>query len=97
MAKEVIWTPRALNDFDKVIGFLEEKWTEKEITKFIESTNKVINYISQNPELFRRTNKSNVYEALVTPHNLLIYRVYPKKIYLVTFWDTRRNPKKKRF
>jgi len=97
MAKEVIWTPRALSSFDQVLNYLEEEWTEKEVSNFIELTGRIVKYISQNPKMFRKTNKNDVYEALVTPHNLLIYKVYPAKIYLVTFWDTRRNPKKKRF
>lgn len=47
--------------------------------------------------MFRATNKKNVHEALVTPHNLLIYKVYAHQIEIITFWDTRRNPRKKKF
>jgi len=47
--------------------------------------------------MFRETNIANVHEALVTPHNLLIYKIYPKRIDLITFWDTRQNPKKKKY
>jgi plasmid stabilization system protein ParE len=97
MVKEVIWTPQAQITFNRVIDYLEEKWTEREIVNFIKLTDKVIEYIAQNPKMFRRTGKRNVYEALVTPYNLLIYKVYPNSIYLITFWDTRRNPKKKRY
>ena len=96
MVKEIIWTPQAQITFNNVIDYLQNKWTEKEIVKFVESTERVIEYISQNPKMFRRTNKINVFEALVTPHNLLIYKVFSGKIYLITFWDTRRNPKKKK-
>ncbi len=46
--------------------------------------------------MFRKTNKKNVREALVTEHNLLVYKIYPDHISLITFWDTRQNPKKKK-
>ena len=39
----------------------------------------------------------NVHEALITSHNLLIYKVYPTRIDLLTFWDTRQHPQKKKY
>jgi plasmid stabilization system protein ParE len=96
MVKEVIWTPTAQKTFNQVIDYLNEKWTESEIINFVSSTDRIVDYIVQNPKMFRKTNKKNIHEAVVTPHNLLIYKIYPTRIYLVTFWDTRRNPKKKK-
>ncbi len=97
MAKEVIWTPEAIDSFNRVISYLQEEWTDNEIEDFIKLTDEVINYISLQPLMFRKTSKPNIHEALVTQHNLLIYRIYPNHISLITFWDTRQNPKKKRF
>jgi plasmid stabilization system protein ParE len=97
MVKEVIWTPEAEASFERVIQYLHENWTDKEIEKFIRATDEVITYITKNPKMFRKTNNDNVHEALVTPHNLLIYKIYPKRIDLIAFWDTRQNPKKKRY
>ncbi|MBL7902456.1 MAG: type II toxin-antitoxin system RelE/ParE family toxin [Bacteroidia bacterium] len=97
MAKQIIWTPEAEATFEKVIAYLLENWTEKEIRNFVTSTFSVIAYISEHPFMFRKTNKRNVREALVTPHNLLIYKVYPDRIDLITFWDTRQNPLRKKF
>jgi plasmid stabilization system protein ParE len=96
MAKVVIWTPEAEETFDSVIEYLERRWTENEIDQFINSTNKIINLISEHPRMYRKTNKGNVHEALITSHNLLIYKVYPSRINLLLFWDTRRNPRKKK-
>jgi plasmid stabilization system protein ParE len=97
VAKQIIWTPEAEATFEKVIAYLFEEWTEKEVQNFINSTYRVIAYISEHPLMFRKTNKRNVREALVTPHNLLVYKVYPERIDLITFWDTRQNPRRKRY
>jgi plasmid stabilization system protein ParE len=97
MAKKVIWTPEALSSFKNILQYLQENWTEKEITNFIKATNNTVEYISKNPKMFRATNKKNVHEALVTSKNLLIYKIYPSKIDIITFWDTRRNPRKKKY
>jgi plasmid stabilization system protein ParE len=96
MAKKVVWTPEALSSFKKILEYLKENWSKKEIDNFIKATNNTIEYISKNPKMFRSTNYKDIHEALVTPHNLLIYKIYPTKIDIITFWDTRRNPKKKK-
>ena len=95
MAKEIIWTPRAEKTFEKIINYLEKNWNEKEIEKFIELTNNIIQTISHQPEIFRHSKKIHIHEALITKHNILIYRIKEHSIDLIAFWDTRQNPKKK--
>ena len=95
MAKEIKWTEEAEENYNKIIGYLDAKWTEKEIAYFILQTERVLTFISENPLLFRKSDKKHIHEALITPHNLLLYRVKPKHIELITFFDTRRDPKKK--
>ncbi len=95
MAKEINWTPEAEDTFEKVIVYLRTKWTEREVINFINSANRTISYISENPLMFRQSKKQNIHEAVITRYNLLLYRIKPKHIELLTFWDTHRNPKKK--
>ncbi len=42
MVKKVIWSHRAKNSFDRVIAYLEKDWTEKEVIKFVNQANKII-------------------------------------------------------
>ncbi len=72
MAKEVRWTKEAEETFDIVVSYLQAKWTDKEVSNFINATSKTIFYISENPLLFRASKKHRIREALVTKHNLLI-------------------------
>lgn len=95
MAKKIEWTQEASDTFEIVIKYLEDNWSNKEIENFIVSTESVLNYISEYPLMFRETSKPNVREALITPHNLLIYKIRKEHIELITFWDTRKNPRKK--
>jgi plasmid stabilization system protein ParE len=94
--KKVIWTSTATNKFNRIIDYMQQKWSDREIEKFVEMTDVVIQYISEKPLMFRKTNKKNVREALITEHNLLIYKIYSDHISLITFWDTRQNPKRKK-
>lgn len=93
MAKKIIWTPQAEESFKKVLIYLRANWTEKELLFFINKTETTISYISNNPKLFRKSVKMGFHEALITKHNLIIYKITPRTIYLITFWDTRQNPK----
>jgi len=96
MAKEIIWTPRAEKTFNAVIAYLEKEWTEKEVKKFISETSRVIKLISEKPETFRKSIQIYIREAVITKHNLLIYRIKGENIFLLSFWATRKNPKKKK-
>jgi len=43
--------------------------------------------------MFRRSAKMDIYEALITKPNLLLYKVTGNRIELLTFFDTRQRPK----
>ncbi len=53
--------------------------------------------IDENPFLFRKMGTKNFREALITKHNLLVYKVTKKQVFVVTVWDTRMHPVKKKF
>lgn len=98
MERQIIWTPQAEKTLTQIVEYLEENWTEKEVKKLFVKIDKTISLIQQNPKVFRcLSKKSSLYEALVTKQNVLIYKIINDCIYLITFWDTRRNPKKKKF
>jgi plasmid stabilization system protein ParE len=95
MVKKVIWTPKAEKSFDTVIDYLEKHWSEREIIDFVERANTIINHIALFPLSYREAGVEDVREALITKQNLLLYRISGNKVYLLYFWDTRRNPLKK--
>jgi plasmid stabilization system protein ParE len=95
MAKKISWTPESEKTFEAILTYLKTHWTEKEIRSFVAATYKTIDTIAKQPLLFRKTKKPDIHEALITKHNLLLYRIKEHQIDLITFWDTRKNPKKK--
>lgn len=97
MAKKIIWSTKAIASFDRIIKYLEKKWTRKEIEKLISNTQKVLQQIESGSIKFKSSGKKNIHEVLITKHNLLIYRLKKGQIDLLVFYDTRQHPKKKRF
>ena len=97
MAYKVIWAPEAVHTFDNIIDYLSDNWSVKEISKFIDDAEHTISLLEKNPFLFRGSSKQNVHEALITKHNLLLYQIIEtsQRVELMSFWDTRQNPKSK--
>jgi plasmid stabilization system protein ParE len=96
MALEVIWSPKSVERFDAILDYLQENWTEREMNIFIRKTFHIIGYISENPKMFRRSDKhKNIHEAIITRQVMLIYKIKSDRIELLTFWDTRQHPRKK--
>lgn len=97
MAYKIIWAPKAINTFENVIDYLHNHWTDKQIKYFVERTEKTIHLLSNNPYLFKGSEKENLHEVVITKHNILLYQITEKgrTIELLAFFDTRQNPKKK--
>ncbi len=95
MAYEIVWLPKAAKRYNEIIEWLRLNWSDKEIASFIARTKIVLDMISTNPSLYRKSGKENVHEAIITKHNLLLYRKKRNKVELMTFFDTRQNPAKK--
>lgn len=97
MAYKVIWATEAVDTFDNIINYLSENRSRKEVSKFIDDVEHTVSLLEKNPFLFRGSSKINLHEALITKHNLLLYQISEnaKRVELLSFWDTRQNPKKK--
>ncbi len=95
MAKRIIWTPGAERNYGKVVDYLEGEWNIKEVITFLEKVNSIIEHISRHSLAYRSAGKEDVREAVITKHNILLYRISGQTIYLLYFWDTRKNPARK--
>jgi plasmid stabilization system protein ParE len=94
MALDIKWSPKALHRFHDVVKYLENNWGESVVKDFVQRTDLLLKNLIIHPKIHRSiTNKYNIKEAVVTKHNLLIYKITKDKIILLTFFDTRQHPK----
>ena len=97
MALDILWSPRAMDNFDKVLEYLQENWSEVVIKDFVFRIDKVIQLISEHPQMFKQVSSQNTTrEAVVTKHNLLLYRMHKDQILIIAVFDTRQHPRKKK-
>ena len=97
MAKrKVIWTKNAEKSFQSEFNYLKENWSEKEIIELVQSTESFIEVIAKYPYLGRKI-ESHRYlrEVVINPKIILLYKVYPKQIALIEFWNTKKDCIKK--
>jgi len=95
MALEIVWTPQAEKGLDKVLEYLQEEWSAKEILALEKRVLDLMERISKYPKICPSTGKyPNVRKGLVDRNNYIIYRIRPRKrtIEIINFRGTKQKP-----
>ena len=95
MAKNVIWSPAAEKDLETVLDYLQSKWSNQILNRFINKIDDNIGLIIDDPKIFPLINhRLKIRKSVITKHNTLYYRETAKSIQIVRLFDSRQNPKK---
>ena len=89
---EVVWTQESEQDYYTQIDFLLERWGPPTAEKFADQAFETIENIADHPQMYARTDYSEVRKAVVNPHISLYYRQEEQRIFLLRFWPNRQNP-----
>lgn len=93
MAHEIIWTQQATDDFEAIVDYLRETWSEEIADTFIETVRKKARLLEEMPELGTVSGKyANVRRLLLSKYNVLYYQVESDLLFLLNIFDTRSNP-----
>ncbi|MEP5612767.1 MAG: type II toxin-antitoxin system RelE/ParE family toxin [Cyclobacteriaceae bacterium] len=80
MALEVVWTQRAESGYDRIITYLENQFTDKEVRKFVRQSHDFFELLSKYPKMLEKTGKQkDVYRGPINKHTILTYRIKPRK------------------
>ncbi len=96
-AYSLIWSPKALKSYNAILDYIGEKFSDVEIQKFVRRTLSILEHITQNPSMFRLSEKGkNKHIVVISKQTTLYYRhrQHKKEVELLLFWDTRQDPKK---
>lgn len=94
---KILWTDFALTELESTIKYLEENWTEKELKNLASKLEETLSLISQNPDLFQKSEiKNNIRRAVILSHNSLYYRFNNDQVEILSFFSNRQNPKKRK-
>lgn len=93
----IFWSDSALLSFDKIIKYLSENWTDKEIEKLVLRTNEVLNTLKCYLEMFPPSVKRiNVRIAMLNKQTKMVYyyKSGSRRIQILLFWGMKQDPKK---
>jgi plasmid stabilization system protein ParE len=96
MSFQVVTSRRAEKNLADIISYLESKWSVRTANKFLHLANKKVKQIAINPEMYELSNKKGIRRCVLTKQTIMYYRIKTreKEIEIVTFQDSRKNPKK---
>jgi plasmid stabilization system protein ParE len=98
MSKEIVWSPDAEKDFEEILEYLQLKWSNRIIRRFINKVDDNIELIVEEPKIFPLINEElQIRKSVITKQNTLFYRENADKIEIVRLFDTRQDPKKLTF
>jgi plasmid stabilization system protein ParE len=98
MALNIVWTVRAAQGFDRIINYLEEQWTEKEVMNFVREANDFFELLKEHPGILQMSSqRKNIHRGPINRLTMLTYRVKPRKkeIELLNIRSTRQIQLKK--
>lgn len=97
MALRLVWTKRAIQGYDRIVRYLAEHWTEKEVRRFIYESDEFFTLLCDYPELLQKTKTHrNVYRGPMNKLTIVTYRVKPRKqlIEIINVRGARQKPLK---
>ena|ERR1700748_3006850 len=98
MAFKIVWTKQAAKGYDKIVRYLIENWTDKEVANFINETERFFEVLAEHPHILQKTSRhNNVYRGPINRLTILTYRVKPinKQIELINIRGARQKPLKR--
>lgn len=86
---EVVWTEVALESFFKVVDYLYDQWSIKEIETFENNVDELIERIASFNQICPESKLFGYRKCVIDEHNSLIYHVTNNTLLLVAFIDNR--------
>ena len=92
---KILWTDFAIDELQKVIEYLEINISEKELKRLAQKIESTTELISQNPKLFSKSDKKEVFRVTILKFNTMYYRIKDGTIEILSFFSNRQNPDKR--
>jgi plasmid stabilization system protein ParE len=93
---KVEWSREANETFIHIVTEINERWTAREVEKFIDRVNQVVQFIEKSPEMYPFSDSGKVHRAVISKQTNLYYHIVTdsSKVILLSFEDNRQNPGK---
>lgn len=91
--RKVIWSPKAIQDYIKIIDYLQVVWTIKEVQHFIDKVMFAMSVLEKGDFKFKRAGIKDYSIIVIQRYTSIIYRIDKmKQVQIIRIWDNRQNP-----
>ena len=95
MDYKIFWTQEAVRNFEDIVTYLENKWTQREVVNFKLKLSRQIDLISQNPKMFPISSyQPRLRKAVLSKQTSIYYELKSKNIYLTYIFVNYKNVKR---
>ena len=95
MSRKIVLSKRASRNLDKLLEYLETKWSKRVKDNFIKKLDKSLLILQERPESSPKSEVvKGLYKCVITKQTTAFYKFDNKNIYIVTIFDTRQDPDK---
>ena len=95
MSRKIVLSKRASRNLEKLLEYLETKWSKRVKDNFIKKLDKALLILKEKPESSPKSEViKGLYRRVITKQTTAFYKFDNKNIYLVTIFDTRQDPDK---
>lgn len=77
---------------EKTFYQIISKYSESKASKFSSKTISIIEIISKNNHIGSRYKKTSYRKFLISNQVYLFYKIEKETLYIILFWDNKRNP-----
>lgn len=97
MAYTLRWTERAASDYEKIVDYLLEKWGIEITLDVIHDFERAFSQIEKFPEhypIFLK--KKKIRRCVVSPQTSIFFKAKNEIIEIITLFDNRQHPRKRK-
>lgn len=96
MDVKIFWSKRADKGYARIIKYLENNWTEREVSNFIRETTHFFELLRRNPNILEKSGSHELHRGSINRLTVLTYRYDPvrKEIILINIRESRKKPLK---
>lgn len=94
MALEIIWSKTAIKGYGKILRYLDENQTEKQIENFESVVREFFNTLSTQPYLLQESRHKGIRKGPINKLTIITYRVKKRKgqIQILTVRSAKEKP-----
>jgi plasmid stabilization system protein ParE len=90
---KIDWADEARQNLDSIIEYLDNRWTDKEISNFFKKLDKRIDIISRNPHAYPTIDlRSDLRRSVLTEQTSIYYEIKSDSIVILSLFDNRKDP-----